>query len=205
MSTVFMQAVVSVDGYIAHADDDVGPLFEWLQSGDVEFLEGAVFRVSQASADYLKPMWASVGALVIGRHLFDMTNGWNGSPPAGEHVVVVSHRPKPEGWEPRATTEGPHPGPAACYHFVDDVAQAVAQAKQLAGPRNVYVTAGDVGGQAFALGLVDEVAMDVAPVVLGSGKRYFGLVDTEHLLDDPHTVIQGERVLHLRYRVRSAG
>lgn len=203
MSTVVMHAVVSVDGYIAHADDNVGALFDWLQNGDVEFLEGAVFRVSQASADYLKPMWASVGALVIGRHLFDMTNGWHGSPPAGEHVVVISHRPKPEGWEPRATTEGPHPGPAASYYFVDDVVQAVKQAKQLAGSRNVYVTAGDVGGQAFALGLVDEVAMDVAPVVLGSGKRYFGAVDTEHVLDDPHTVIQGERVLHLRYRVGS--
>nr|WP_240760293.1 hypothetical protein [Phytoactinopolyspora endophytica] len=64
------------------------------------------------------------------------------------------------------------------------------------------MAAGDVGGQAFALGLVDEVAMDVAPVVLGSGKRYFGSVDSQHLLEDPHTVIQGKRALHLRYRVR---
>lgn len=204
MSTVIMHAVMSVDGFIAHADDGVGPLFDWYQNGDVEFLEGATFRVTRVSADYVKPMWASVGTLVIGRHLFDMTDGWQGSPPAGDHVVVVSHRAKPEGWEPHGTTEGPHPGPAAHYHFVDDVARAVTQAKQLAGPRNVYVTAGEVGGQALALGLVDEVAMDVAPVVFGSGKRYFGSVDTEHLLDDPHTVIQGERVLHLRYRVRSA-
>jgi dihydrofolate reductase len=63
------------------------------------------------------------------------------------------------------------------------------------------VAAGDVGGQALALGLVDEVAMDVAPVVFGSGKRYFGSIDVQHLLEDPHTVIQGNRVLHLRYRV----
>jgi dihydrofolate reductase len=139
--------------------------------------------------------------MVIGRHLFDMTNGWGGSPPAGEHVVVVSHRPKPDQWQPRATTEGPHPGPAATYHFVDDVEQAVVQARQLAGQRAVYLTAGDVGGQALALGLVDEVAIDVAPVVFGAGKRYFGSVDTEHLLEDPHTVVQGDRVLHLRYRV----
>jgi len=59
-----------------------------------------------------------------------------------------------------------------------------------------------VGGQAFALGLVDEVAMDVAPVVLGTGRRYFGRVETQHLLDDPHVVVQGDRVLHLRFRVR---
>ena len=62
--------------------------------------------------------------------------------------------------------------------------------------------AGDAGGQAFALGLIDEVAMDVAPVVIGSGKRYFGSVYAQHLLEDPHVVIQGDRVLHLRYRVR---
>jgi dihydrofolate reductase len=54
----------------------------------------------------------------------------------------------------------------------------------------------------LAAGLVDEVAMDVAPVVLGSGKRYFGSVDAQHLLEDAHVVIRGDRGLHLRYRVR---
>ena len=53
----------------------------------------------------------------------------------------------------------------------------------------------------FAAGLVDEVAMDVVPVVFGSGKRYFGSIDGQHLLADPHVVIQGERVLHLRFKV----
>src|SRR5918995_76949 len=66
----------------------------------------------------------------------------------------------------------------------------------------VTIAAGDVGGQMLAAGLVDEVAMDVAPVVLGSGKRYFGSVDVQHLLEDPDVVIQGNRVLHLRHRVR---
>jgi hypothetical protein len=46
------------------------------------------------------------------------------------------------------------------------------------------------------------VRMDVVPVVFGSGKRYFGSVDAQHLLEDPDVVIQGNRVLHLRYRVR---
>ena len=61
---------------------------------------------------------------------------------------------------------------------------------------------GDVGGQALAAGLVDEVAMDVVPVVFGSGKRYFGSIEAQHLLEDPDVVVQGDRVLHLRYRVR---
>ena len=75
-------------------------------------------------------------------------------------------------------------------------------AKDLAGERDVAVAAGEVGGQALALALVDEVAMDVVPVAFGSGKRYFGSVDAQHLLEDPNVVIQGRRVLHLRYQVR---
>lgn len=189
MSLVKMHNVVSVDGFIADAADQVGPLFEWYGNGDVPLSE--VAKVSRASADYVRPIWAETGAMVIGRHLFDMTNGWDGKPPAGDHVVVVSHRPKPEGWHPEAS-----------YHFVDDVTRAVAKAKELAGDRTVAVAAGDVGGQAFALGLVDEVAMDVVPVVFGSGKRFFGSIDAQHLLEDPHVVIQGDRVLHLVYRVR---
>jgi len=82
------------------------------------------------------------------------------------------------------------------------VAQAVGKAKELAGERMVAVAAGNVGGQALTLGLVDEVAMDVVPVVFGSGKRYFGPVNGQHLLEDPDVVIRGDRVLHLHYRVR---
>jgi dihydrofolate reductase len=191
MSSVVMHNVVSVDGYIADDNDDVGPLFEWYFNGDAELVDGGPFKVSQTSANYVRPVWDSIGSMVIGRHLFDLTNGWEGTPPAGEHVVVVSHRPKPDGWHLEAS-----------YHFVDDVSAAIAKAKELAGERTIAVAAGDVGGQALALGLVDEVAMDVVPVVFGSGKRYFGPVDGQHLLEDPDVVIRGDRVLHLRYRVR---
>ena len=192
MATVVMHNVVSVDGFIADENDDVGPLFEWYSNGDVNLVEGQeFFKLSRTSFDYVRPMWDSIGSMVIGRHLFDITNGWNAKPPAGEHVVVVSHRPRPDGWYTDAA-----------YHFVDGVEAAVEKAKSLAGDRVVAVAAGEVGGQAFALGLVDEVAMDVVPVVFGSGKRYFGAVDGQHLLEDPDVVIRGDRVLHVRYRVR---
>jgi dihydrofolate reductase len=198
MGKVVMHNVVSVDGYIADENDEVGPLFDWYFNGDHALIPGEMdepapggMAVSKASFDYIRPTWDGIGSMVIGRHLFNMTNGWEGRPPAGEHVVVVSHRPKPDGWHPEAS-----------YHFVADVGQAVAKAKELAGDRTVAVAAGDVGGQVLAAGLVDEVAMDVAPVVFGSGKRYFGPVDSQHLLEDPEVVIQGDRVLHLRFRVR---
>jgi len=191
MNTVVMHNVVSVDGFIADDQDQIGPLFDWYFNGDTPLTDGGPFAVSRVSAEYIGPTWAEIGSMVIGRHLFDTMNGWEGRPPAGEHVVVVSHRPKPDGWHPEAS-----------YHFVGDVAAGVATARKLAGERTVAVAAGDVGGQALALGLVDEVAMDVVPVVFGTGKRYFGPMDAQHLLEDPHVVIQGDRVLHLRYRVR---
>lgn len=199
-----MHNVVSVDGFIADTADDVGPLHEWYFSGDTPIRErddatfdnsgaGLGFRVSAASAPYVRSMWESVGVIVMGRHLFDLVNGWEGDPPTGDHVVVVSHRPKPAGWHPDAS-----------YHFVDDVSAAIATAQRLAGESVIAVNAGDVGGQVLEAGLVDEVAMDVVPVVFGTGKRFFGRIDGQYLLDDPHTVIQGDRVLHLRFRVRPA-
>ena len=84
------------------------------------------------------------------------------------------------------------------------MASAVAQARELAGNRVVSVTPGNVGGQAFQAGLVDEVLVDLVPVVFGAGVRYFGdYAGTPLLLDDPE-VVQGDRVTHLRYRVRPA-
>ncbi|MFI7679215.1 dihydrofolate reductase family protein [Actinophytocola sp. NPDC049390] len=193
MGKVVMYSSVSVDGFIADDNDQPGPLFDWLLSGDVPLDESGTLKVSRTSYDYTRPYWDQIGATIAGRHVFDMTDGWDGQPPGGvDHVVVVTHRPPPEGWDAKTS-----------FHFVDGVEAAVAKARELAGDRVVEVAAGDVGGQALAAGLVDEVRMDVVPVVFGSGKRFFGSVDAQHLLADPDVVIQGERVLHLRYRVTS--
>ncbi|QSB06499.1 dihydrofolate reductase family protein [Natronoglycomyces albus] len=192
MGKVVMYASVSVDGFIADENDHPGPLFDWLLSGDVPLDDSGVLMVSQTSYDYVRPYWDQIGATIVGRHVFDMTDGWDGIPPSGiDQVVVVTHRGRPEDWHPEAP-----------FHFVDGVEAAVAKAQELVGDRVVEVAAGDVGGQVLAAGLVDEVRMDVAPVVFGTGKRYFGSVDMQYLLEDPEVVIQGSRVLHLRYRVR---
>src|SRR5689334_10531154 len=114
MSTVVTHAVASLDGYIADPHDEVGPLFDWYFNGDTDLVAGGPFKVSRRSAEYVRPMWESIGAMVIGRRLFDLTNGWEGKPPTGEHVVVVTHRPKPDGWHPEAK-----------YRFIDDLTQAV--------------------------------------------------------------------------------
>jgi dihydrofolate reductase len=191
MGKVIIQTIMSVDGFIATDDDQVGPLFDWFEAGDMPMYGDDGPKVTRASYDYYRPALDAIGALIVGRHVFDMTDGWGGKPPAGDHVVVVTHRPAPDGWDP-----------AAPFHFVKSVTDAVTVAQELAGDRNVSVAAGDVGGQLVEAGLVDEVALDVVPVVFGTGKRYFGPLSTQVMLENPDDVVVGDRVLHLRFRVR---
>lgn len=195
MGKVITQASLSLDGFIADPSDGVGPLFDWYGNGDVE-VTGAdadrVFRTSAASADYLRAAWANIGATVIGRRLFDLTNGWGGRPAVGDAVFVVTHEP-PTDW----------PFPDAPFTFVTDgVASAVAQARAFAGDRDVAVAAGDIGGQALEAGLVDEVRVDLVPVVFGAGVRFFGgFAKSPQMLENPQ-IVQGDRVTHLHYHVR---
>jgi dihydrofolate reductase len=193
MGKVIVSATVSLDGFIAADDDAVGPLFDWYGNGDVAVTladPDRVFHVSEASAGYIRSELGNVRAAVIGRHLFDITNGWNGVPAAGEHVFVVTHRP-PTDWS----------FPDAPFSFVTDgVASAIAQARAFAGDGDVSVTAGDIGRQALEAGLVDELHLCVVPVLFGGGKRFFGS-STQQMLENPR-IIEGDRVLHLAYAVR---
>ena len=102
-------------------------------------------KVSQTSYDYTRPYWDQIGATIVGRHASN--DGRLGREASGgiDHVIVVTHRPEPEGWD----SEAP-------FHFVDGVEAAVAKAQELAGDRMVEVAAGDVGGQVLAAGLIDR-------------------------------------------------
>lgn len=194
--TIMGAAAVSLDGFIADDNDEVGPLFDWLGSGDASWSlpgsDGAA-RSTQASADFMTSHYRNMAVNVIGRRLFDLTNGWNGKPAAGEHVFVVTHRP-PTDWEHFDT---------APFTFVDGVEKAIAAAKAFAGDRDVDVAAGQIGGQALKLGLIDQVVVNQVPVVFGSGRPFFatgGLAEPLRL-EDPTTIVRGDRVTHLVYNV----
>lgn len=197
MGRVILQATVSVDGFIADPTNDVGPLFDWFQSGDIDANYGDEERDFKVS---LAQRGLRARHRLQHRRLCDRStpvrpkNGWSGRPAAGDAVFVVTHQP-PNDW----------PFPDAPFTFVTDgVSSAIRQARQVAGDRDVSVMAGDVGGQVLAVGLVDEIRLDLAPIVLGRGVRFFGEHSGElRFLENPR-VIEGNRITHLIYELRAA-
>jgi dihydrofolate reductase len=197
MGKVIASASMSLDGYIAYDDNSIGDLFEWYQNGDIEVVNAGdlpPFKLTEASATYWREWTSDLGALVVGRTLFDVTDGWKGTHPLGVPVVVLTHE-APADWS--------YPG-SEDFHFVDDgIAAAVETARRIAGERNISVAAGTVAGQALEAGLLDAVNIDLVPIVMGSGRRYFEMPsgDRSYHLGDPTRVIQGRRVTHLLFPV----
>ncbi|GAB3590013.1 dihydrofolate reductase family protein [Angustibacter peucedani] len=197
MGQVIASASMSLDGYIAKDDNTIGRLFDWLQNGSVELPtvdDRITFHVSPASADHWKQWVDSVGCIVVGRTLFDVTDGWGGTHTMGVPVVVLTHE-VPQQWVDE------HPD--ASLHFVTEgIEAAVAKAQEIAGDRVVGVAAGTIAGQCLDAGLLDAAAVDLVPVVMGRGRRYFGDTAADDvLLADPTTCIQGDRVTHLLFPV----
>jgi dihydrofolate reductase len=196
MGKTIMGAVVSLDGFIADDNDDVGPLFDRYGNGDVTWRfpgSDGESRSTQASADFMRSQYRDMAVVVIGRRVFDQTNGWNGKPAAGEHVFVVTHQ-APTAWEHADT---------APFTFVDGVAKAIAAAKEFAGDRDVDVAAGQIGSQALKRGLIDQVVVNQVPVVFGSGRPFFatGALGEPLRLENPTAIVRGDRVTHLVYDV----
>jgi dihydrofolate reductase len=194
MTKVISHMAMSLDGFIAKPDDDPAELFEWYGVGPVDIPsanESVNLKVDEASATMLRPLIDNCGAIVAGRHLFDITNGWGDKHPIGAPVVVVTHRPPTDAAAKWPTTT-----------FVDGVDAAIAGARDIAGDKDVTIASPTITQQALDLGLVDEVWVSLVPVLFGEGKTYFAKLDKGHqMLEDP-TVIQGRRALHLRYPVR---
>jgi dihydrofolate reductase len=195
--TIMNVAAVSLDGFIADDNDGIEPLFDWLGNGDVTWSIPGIeheLRTTQVSADFQQSHYRDVAAAIIGRRLFDVTNGWNGKIECpGEHVFVVTHQP-PTNWEYAGT---------APFTFVNGVEQAIAAAKEFAGDRDVYVFSGQIGSQALKLGLIDQVVINQVPVIMGSGRPFFatGVLAEPLRLENPSMVVRGDRVIHLVYDV----
>jgi dihydrofolate reductase len=197
MGTVVAQASTSLDGYIAKADNSIGRLFDWYEAGDVEVptaTSGLTFHLTAASADYWRSWTTDLGVIVCGRTLFDFTDGWGGRHTMDTPVVVVTHQ---------VPTQWVQDHPDAPFEFVTDgVPAALARAQEIAGSKTVAVSAGTIAAQCLQLGLLDVVAMDLVPVVMGGGRPFFAGLSIEDVpLGDPEVCIVSSRVTHLRMPV----
>lgn len=196
MSKVIALMSMSLDGFVADRDEGVAEVFNWyMSSGDVEFHTGGsdpmTFRVSPSSAEHLRSIWSELGAVLTGRRTFEVADGWNGNHAWGPAFVLTHDIP--DGW----------PRPNSTVHFVTDgIESAVRQAKAAAKDKSVGVHGAKTIQQLLNAGLLDEIHVDIASVLLGSGVRLFdNLVGTPAILGNP-TVIAGVGVTHVRYPVR---
>jgi dihydrofolate reductase len=193
---------VSLDGCIAGPND--GPeapmgdggerLLAWYSSGDSEYgLPGSemVFKVSPQTAELLRETSRTTGALVTGRRTFDLTHGWGGGHPLGVPVFVLTHT-VPQGW---VYEESP-------FTFVTDgLESALEQAKAVAGDKDVGVIGASLVQQCLRAGLLDEIHLDLVPVLLGDGVRLLDHLGTGPIDLECTRVIEGAGVTHLTFRV----
>ena len=197
MGKTIMGAIVSLDGFMADDNDGVGPLFDWLGNGDVAWTfpgSDGELQTTRASADFMLDVYGDMAANVIGRRLFDMTNGWSGEA-GGRRARLRRHRTSR-----RRTGSSPTPRRSR---------SSTASRRRSRPPRSspasvlVDVAAGQIGGQALKLGLIDQVVVNQVPVVFGSGRPFFatGAAGRPLRLEDPTTIVRGDRVTHLLYDV----
>ena len=198
MTKVVAIMSMSLDGYVADRNDGVAEVFDWyLASGEVEIHTGGsdpmTFKVSEPSAQHFRGLTSGLGALVTGRRTFEVAQGWGGNHAWGPAFVLTHDIPA--GW----------PRPDSTVHFVSDgIESAVDQAKAAADGKSVAVHGADTIQQCLNAGLLDEINVDLAAVLLGSGVRLFDhLDDTPATLGSP-TVIAGVGVTHLLYPVLKA-
>jgi dihydrofolate reductase len=178
MTTVIASMSMSVDGFIADPTDGIDRLFAWYS------------HPNDASTALLQDVGKNLKAILVGRRTFDIAEGWGGAHPLGVPVFIVTHRP-PDGWD-----EAP-------FTFVTEgIESAVSRAGAAAGDGIVGVSGADVVQQCIKAELVDEIAIDSVPVLLGDGISFFANLGAQTELEGPR-VVEGDGVTHLSYRLKA--
>jgi len=203
MGKVATGLTMSLDGFIAGPND--GPenplgeggmrLFDWYASGDTDYEmpgTGMVFKVSPQSADLLREAFGTMGAFVTGRRTFDIANGWGGRPPLGVPTFVVTHT-VPRDWI--------YEGSPFTFVTTGGVESAVEQARAVAGDRDVSVGAASLMQQCMRAGLLDEIHINLAPVLLGGGVRLFDHLGDGQVELERTRVVEAPDVTHVTFRV----
>ena len=191
---------VSLDGYVTGPDDRPGQglglggerLHYWVMGGpwtyETDHEPGA--GMGEADRAYYDELLEGVEAGLCGRGMYDSAGAWGGTNPFPGTLVVLTHRTEDQ------------PGEETGFVMVDGFDAAFARAREAAGAGGVAIGGGaDVIRQALAAGVVDELGITTAPVVLGGGKRLFA--GFEHDLDlEILAVHRSPYAVHARYAVR---
>ena len=201
MATVELDITMSLDGFVAGPED--GPehglglrggerLHNWLFTGDTARGDDGFFKTSDGSTDVLDEFLTTAGAFLVGRRMFDITQGWGGSPPLKVPTFVVTHHVPEE-----------FAGEGSVFTFVTEgIESAVEQAKAAAGDKKVSIGGGaSIAQQCIRAGLVDVIQIHLAPLLLGEGVRLFGDIGAHAIELEPIRVVDAPGIAHLRYRV----
>jgi dihydrofolate reductase len=197
----------SLDGFIAGAGDnaelrDANPvtrhggggdrLFSWLTAGDTSSQINPNFKMSGPSAAFFDEGVGATGAVIAGRRTYDVSGAWGGrGPMPGLPLFVMTHR------VPDVVPTGDPP-----YTFVTDgIETAIEEARAAADGEDVQLMGANIVQQAIRAGLLDELAINLVPVVLGGGVRLLDNLDTGSLELELNRVIDAPGVTHLTYRV----
>jgi len=198
VAKVTTELSMSLDGLIAHPDDRIDHLFDWYFDGNVEVKTAdprLVFHASEASARHIRQGFRNCGCLVTGRRLFDHTNGWGGRHPVDAPVVVITHGNIPAEWIAK------HPG--APFTFVPDgIESAIGKAKGIAGDKNVAVAGPSIVQQCINLGLMDEICVNLVPVLIGEGISFFGKLSKSPVKLEGPRIVAGDGVTHRYFAVK---
>jgi dihydrofolate reductase len=192
MPKVAANISTSLDGYVADRDDDVDRLHQWLYDlaswRKPHGLEGGE---ASRDADVLEEAFATSGAIVIGKRMYDLAGGWGEEPPFPMPVFVLTHEARDPVEKDGGTT----------LTFVEGIENAVEAARSAAGDKDVAIGGGaSVIQQCLAAGLLDELQIHLVPVLLGGGVPLFG-PDTSPAELECTRVIDSPAVTHLRFRV----
>jgi dihydrofolate reductase len=181
MSVVLSTHSVSLDGFIAQPDGRPGRLHGWLSANGE--------AGSDRSREVFDDLVARIGATVVGRNTYDTAGGWGGQLPFDRPFFVVTHRP------PENADELP-------FVFVTEgLARAIELAKEAAGDRDVSVMGGDLTRQAVSAGLLDELHLDLVPVMFGEGVRFLDDFDGEPVHLERIRLVEAPAVAHVSFRV----
>jgi dihydrofolate reductase len=201
MAKVVFDITTSLDGFVAGPND--GPehplgeggekLHEWVYGlaswREPHGLEGGE---TGRDSDVLEEAMGNLGAVILGRRMFDLAQGWGEEPPFHAPVFVLTH----EAREPLAKKGG------TTFTFVNDgIESALRQAQAAAGGKDVGIAGGaNTIQQYLSAGLVDEFQIHVAPLLLGGGVRLFDQAPADLELEATR-VLESPRVTHLKFRV----